>query len=82
MSTTRAIQQAHRQALAYQTFRRGLRRLEDAKATILQAIAMLERPDHPLGAIDFDSEVVNETTAERLGLSAALVEKALAERAA
>lgn len=59
---------AHR-ALAYQTFRRGLRRLEEVKDELHRAIAMLERADHPLGPITDDA--VNETTAERLGFTPA-----------
>jgi hypothetical protein len=68
--------QVEKQLLAYQTFRRGLRRLEDAKDEIRRAVALLERANHPLGPVT--QERVNETTAERLGFTPAQV--ALLER--
>ena len=77
--TTEPFDHAQRQALAYQTFRRGLRRLNDAEDLIREALALLERPNHPLGPVT--EEPVNETTAERLGLSSAVVVHALRERA-
>lgn len=80
MPITDQYEQAQHRVLAYQTFRRGLRRLRDAEDLIRRALAQLERADHPLGPVD--QENVNDTTAERLGLSQALLEKALAERAA
>ena len=76
MDTAHRIEQLQDQMLAYQTFRRGLRRLEDAKDEIRRAIALLAREDHPLGPIE--QERVNETTAERLGFTPAQV--ALLER--
>jgi hypothetical protein len=61
--TDRQLESLERQHRAYLTFRRGLRRLRDAETIILEALAILERSDHPLGP------VTNETTAEREGFT-------------
>lgn len=57
-----------RQHLAYRTFRRGLRRLRDAELIIMEALAILERDDHPLGNVN-PTNGVNDTTAEREGFT-------------
>jgi hypothetical protein len=71
-----------RQHLAYRTFRRGLRRLRDAELIIMEALAILERENHPLGSVDPQTNGVNDTTAEREGFTKsqiAAMEKSLVE---
>jgi len=69
-----------RQHLAYRTFRRGLRRLRDAELIIMEALAILERENHPLGNVEPNG--VNDTTAEREGFTKSQIaemEKSLVE---
>ena len=56
-----------RQHLASRTFRRGLRRLRDAELIIMEALAILERENHPLGKVATNG--MNDTTAEREGFT-------------
>jgi hypothetical protein len=73
MTHDRRLEILEREHLAYRTFRRGLRRLRDAELIIMEALAILERDDHPLGPINKKANGVNETTAEREGFSKAQI---------
>lgn len=85
MSHPDPFDQAAQKALAYLTFRRGLRRLREAEDIIREAIALLERGDHPLGPVNAPPPAVTtETTAENLGFTPEQVrelEKRLGESA-
>ena len=69
----RRLDTLEREHLAYRTFRRGLRRLRDAEVIIMEALAILERAEHPLGPVSRKPNGVNDTTAEREGFTKAQI---------